>query len=259
MSNEIPSYKLGWIPDTYDHRDYKFVSSLAPVKLPSYVDLRDQCPEIYDQLDLGSCTAQSVAAVMQFNQIKQGHEDIFIPSRLFIYYNARVAIGTENEDSGAMLRDAIKTSANEGSCPEFFWPYITSKFAIKPTPILYETALNYQTIKYERIGYDLNQMKACLAEGYPFVFGVSVYRNFPINTKTGDIPMPPWFFPGNQGGHAMVAVGYDDSKSRFIIRNSWGEGWGNEGYGTIPYRYLANPMHAGDFWVIKLVEKYGEY
>ncbi len=141
-------------------------------------------------------------------------------SRLFIYYNERALEHSINSDSGAMLRDGIKTLAKQGVCSEKNWPYVVAKFKTKPKPACYKEALDHQITSYHRI-LTLDEMRACLAEGYPFVFGFMVYESFQTQkvAKTGTVPMPK---PKEQalGRHAVLAVGYDDAKKRFIVRNS---------------------------------------
>jgi C1A family cysteine protease len=178
----------------------------------------------------------------------------FVPSRLFIYYNERVMEGTVASDSGAQIRDGIKSISTTGFCPETDWPYVISKFAVKPPQKAYTDASKDLATSYQRVPQVLNQMKGCLASGYPFVFGFSVYSSFesPQVTKTGVVPMPA---PSDKqiGGHAVVAVGYDDSLQRFYVRNSWGPAWGMKGYFTIPYAYLTDNNLSDDFWTIRLV------
>jgi C1A family cysteine protease len=223
--------------------------------LPSKVDLRSKCPPVVDQGNLGSCTANAIGNAHRFGQMKQGQPNPFLPSRLFIYYNERAVEGTVNSDSGAMIRDGIKTIANQGACPEKLWPYNISKFTKKPSSTCYKEALKHQAISYQRLVQSPSQMKGCLASGYPFVFGITVYESFesPAVAKTGTVPMPG---SGEKvlGGHAILAVGYDDAKQRFIVMNSWGTGWGDKGYFTIPYGYLADTDLAADFWTVRLVE-----
>jgi len=247
--------KYGWIPDLPDHRD--FLYSAAPTvlaTLPTNTDLTKQCPPVYDQGQLGSCTANAIAAAVEFDLMKQQEKNIFLPSRLFIYYNERVIEGTTATDSGAQIRDGIKSVATLGDCPETLWPYIIAKFAVKPPSNCYSSAKKYKALSYQRLLQDANQFKGCLASGYPFVFGFTVYASFESDTvaQSGIVPMPA---PGEKtmGGHAVMAVGYDDASQRFIVRNSWGDGWGMKGYFTIPYGYLLDQNLSSDFWTIHVV------
>ncbi len=229
--------------------------SATMAALPPKADLRPQCPAVYDQGQLGSCTGNSIAGAVQFERMKQKLTPNFIPSRLFIYYNERVIEGTVDSDSGAQIRDGIKVVATEGVPPETDWPYDIAKFAQKPPPAAYTDALQDRAVQYQRLVQNLGQMKGCLASGYPFVFGFTVYESFESQTvaQTGVVPMPA---SGETvvGGHAVAAVGYDDSQQRFIVRNSWGETWGMQGYFTIPYAYLLDSHLASDFWTIRLVQ-----
>jgi C1A family cysteine protease len=246
--------RYGWIPDQPDERDH-FYAAPPPIlaALPSSADLRAQCPAVYDQGQLGSCTANAIGAGIEFERLRQKLTD-FVPSRLFIYYNERVIEGTVHSDSGAQIRDGIKTVASQGACPEPDWPYNVTKFAIKPPARAYNDARLDRAVSYQSIVQDLNQMKGCLASGFPFVFGFSVYESFesPAVASSGHAPMPA---PGERmiGGHAVMAVGYDDSSSWFLVRNSWGETWGMKGYFTLPYPYFVQAGLASDFWTIRLV------
>jgi C1A family cysteine protease len=244
----------GWLPDVPDHRDHLYAAQLMPVsKLPAKIDLRPHCSPVYDQGELGSCTANALAGAMQYERHKQKLKPDFIPSRLFIYYNERVMENSVASDAGAQIRDGIKSIANQGDCPETEWPYDISKFTHKPGLKCYLDAVKYTAVQYQRVPQILNQMKGCLASGYPFVFGFSVYTGFETEAaeKSGEINMPG---PKEKllGGHAVVAVGYDDNSQRFIVRNSWGDGWGIKGYFTLPYAYLTDPNLADDLWTIRL-------
>jgi C1A family cysteine protease len=222
--------------------------------LPSSADLRPHCPPVYDQGQLGSCTANAIAGALQFDEIKEHKNGLSTPSRLFIYYNERVIEGTVTSDSGAQLRDGVKTVAKQGICPEKVWPYDISKFAVKPPTLAYKDAAKDKATNYLRLSQAANQLKGCLASGYPFVFGFTVYESFESAdvSKTGIVPMPS---PNEAvlGGHAVCAVGYDDAQQRFIVRNSWGTEWGMKGYCTMPYTYLLDPNLASDFWTIRTV------
>jgi C1A family cysteine protease len=154
-----------------------------------------------------------------------------------------------------MLRDGIKTIAKQGVCDEEIWPYIIRKFATKPPVKCYKEALNNQALEYMRLTHNLQEMQRCLADGYPFVFGFTVYESFMYDRVAinGHVP-----FPKRServiGGHAVMAVGYNDDKKWFILRNSWGESWGMQGYFTMPYSYVTNTDLTDDFWTIRLVE-----
>jgi C1A family cysteine protease len=246
--------RYGWIPDQPDQRDHLYA---APPQflatLPPRVDLRRRCPPVYNQGALGSCTANAIGAAVEFERMKQ-KLSVFVPSRLFIYYNERVIEHTVRSDSGAQIRDGIKSVASIGACPEKEWPYVIAKFASKPPQRCYNDAKLNRAVSYQRLVQDLNQMKGCLASGYPFVFGFAVYESFESSmvAKTGHAPMPMW---GERmiGGHAVMAVGYDDSTEWFIVRNSWGKNWGISGYFTLPYTYFIQPGLSSDFWTIRLV------
>ncbi|TMA97021.1 MAG: hypothetical protein E6J70_15550 [Deltaproteobacteria bacterium] len=222
----------GWIPDLPDHRDILYGAvHRVPARLPSSVDLRRGCSPVEDQGDLGSCTANALAGAVEFLE-KKDRIPLVNVSRLFIYYDERVIEHTVSEDAGAMLRDGIKTLVKQGVCSEKKWPYVISKFAVKPSPACYKEGANHQVTAYARL-QTVDEMRACLAEGYPFVFGFTVYESFESDqiARTGVVPMPR---PTERvlGGHAVLAVGYDDAQKRFLVRNSWGSGWGLKGYFT---------------------------
>jgi len=253
MAHKIQRY--GWIPDLPDHRDQLYSAPVVALKtLARKVDLTPQCPPVYDQGQLGSCTANAIGAAFEFELLKQKLKD-FMPSRLFIYYNERAMEGTVASDSGAQIRDGIKTVAKQGVCPEAMWPYVISRFKSKPSKACYTEALKHTVTLYQRLVPTLNQLRGCLASGSPFVCGITVYDSFesPAVAKSGKVPMPA---PGEAtiGGHAVMGVGYDDSKQVFIVRNSWGTGWGMKGYFTIPYTYLTDSQLSDDFWTLRMVQ-----
>ena len=245
----------GWIPDLPDKRDFAYSAPGAVVgDLPPKVDLRPACPPVFSQNELGSCTANAIGAAHMFNQMKQGSK-VMTPSRLFIYYGEREMEGTVGVDSGAQIRDGIKVVAEKGTCDETEWPYVIPKFRDRPTDECYRLALDHQAVMYSRIAQDLNQMKGCLASGFPFVFGFTVYNNFETQevAKTGVLGMPG---KGERalGGHAVMCVGYDAPANSFVVQNSWGTDWGQAGFFTIPFSYLLDSDLAADFWTIRMVE-----
>jgi len=247
--------RYGWIPDLPDQRDHLFAAQPDTLtKLPPSVDLRPGCPEVYDQGQLGSCTGNAIAAAIQFDEMKQNETNPAPPSRLFIYFNERSIEGTIQSDAGAQIRDGIKSVNQTGYCREDLWPYDIAQFAAKPPQPAYDDAAGHKAVQYQRLSHDLQQMKGSLAEGYPFVFGFTVYESFegPEVAKSGNCPMPG-STEKSIGGHAVLAVGYDDANQWFWVRNSWGSDWGQGGYFTLPYAYIAQRNLSSDFWNIRLV------
>jgi len=223
--------------------------------MPKKIDLRARCPPITDQGNLGSCTANAIGANYQFIFMKQQaakkKRGTFTPSRLFIYYNTRVIEGSVNQDSGAYISNGMKTVNITGTCSESQWPYIINRFALRPLQLCYNIAKRNRTIQYRALPQNLQQMKQCLVNGYPFVFGFLVYASFESSNvaRTGYVPMPK---RGEflLGGHAVMCVGFDDARKVFICRNSWGTSWGDKGYFYMPYIYLTNFNLSSDFWFI---------
>ena len=251
----MQQHKYGWVKDREDTRDKTLVDLIEsiPQWLPGSIDLRKSMPLVYDQGDLGSCTANAIAAAVDFAHNKDDQFFMY-PSRLFIYYNERKIEGTVNEDSGAQIRDGIKSVGTQGNVPEGQWPYLIEKFTVKPPKSVYTNATKYKALSYGRVlDTDIVQVKAALANGFPFVFGFNVYESFesPAVAKTGKMPIPK---KDEQllGGHAVCAVGYDDAKQCVIVRNSWGTKWGDGGYFYMPYEFIVSP-ETSDFWAIRVV------
>jgi len=246
----------GWIPDIPDYRDFKYcVSPFVTKVLPTEVDLRGNDPFIFNQEALGSCVGNASAMAHIYNQRSMSVKNLLIPSRLFIYYNARLIEGTINVDCGCQIRNGIKVLAKVGSCSEEKWIYDISKFKKRPTLGCYWEARKHQVIEYKRLNQTLDQLKGCLAEGHPFIFGFTVFSYFQSNevANSGTLNMPTQG-EGRCGGHCVLAVGYKESEKRFIIQNSWGDDWGQKGFFTMPYDYILNSDLATDFWVIQTVE-----
>lgn len=255
-----PQRGFGWVPDLPDHRDVLYSANLRTMKaLDTKVDLRKSCPPVWDQGQLGSCTAHGLGAAFQFNEMKQKKVGAFMPSRLFIYYNERVMINTVNSDSGANIRDGIKSLNTQGVCPESEWPYddktgAGARFIKKPTAKCYSDAMKNQVVSYQRLDNTIiTQLKSCLCDGYPFVFGFTVYQSFQSIVKNGMMPMPSTT-ENVLGGHCVMAAGFDDTKQVFIVRNSWGPSWADKGYFYMPYAFISSKHYASDFWTIRAVE-----
>jgi len=270
--------KIGWFGETvkagtsmdlyaYDNAKASPAGYSQPVTVtittfvpPPRVDLRPLCPPIVDQGSLGSCTANALAGALGFLEIKDGlpSQDF---SRLYIYYNERAIEGTIGWDAGAQIYDGIKSLSvgHQGACYESTWPYDISKFTAAPPLAAYTEGESHEILVFESIqpvnnAYQISDLKDCLASGYPFVFGFSVFESFDSEevALTGIVPMP---LPGEVivGGHAVPCVGYDDTTQRFICRNSWGQGWGQNGYFTMPYAFMGAswPAYISDLWTIR--------
>ena len=249
-------HRYGWKPQRPDHRDMIWNPFARQVVLPPVVDLRLSpfMPPVYDQGQLGSCTANAIASAYEFQHRKQGLPD-FMPSRLFIYYNERDMEGTIAEDGGAVIRDGFKSISKQGVCPEMDWPYDVSQFAVKPAPTCYRDAMQDQATAYLAVGENSRAMMGCLAQGYPIVGGLTLYESFESNEvgKTGFVPLPG---PDESviGGHAIKYVGYNLAGQYFIVKNSWGTGWGDGGFFKLPFDYI-DKLHLGsDHWTLRTVE-----
>ncbi len=252
---------LGWVRDLPDPRDHLFSVPLKTLQsLPAKVDLGSAFP-VYDQKEIGSCTANALAAAVQFDRIKDALDPAFIPSRLFIYYNERSLEGDVPLDKGAQIRDGVKTLQQQGVCPEDMWPYIPTTppyeggpFPVGSAPVTrppqqcYDTAINYTISSYQSLTQSLSQLQGCLASGYPFVFGFTVFKSWWESEST--IMGMPASDDSVVGGHAVLCTGYDNDTQLFKFRNSWGPELGENGYFYMPYAYMTSPDLADDFWVI---------
>jgi C1A family cysteine protease len=243
--------RRGGMPDVPDARDVHYVASVDVANLPESVDLRPLCPPVYDQGNLESCTANAIGGAIEYNQMQTGKQS-FVPSRLFIYYNERVLEGTIKQDAGAMIRNGIKTVVRLGAPPETVWTYNESAAFTQPHPDAYAAAKLDLVTVYCRVGQTLPLLQACLHEGFPIVFRYTCFPSMDHTWDDGVIPMPGPTEP-EDGGHCMLIVGYNNADRTFLVRNSWGTGWGQQGYGTMPYDYILSPKWTTDLWTIRSV------
>ena len=257
LEKKTSKHALGCIPQTPDHRDALFsysVSAVVAKDLPAQIDL-PQLP-IWDQGDLGSCTGHGINRIVLFDAVKQGLlKASDIPSRLMTYWGERAMEGTINYDAGAQIRDGIKFIAKYGTCLEdgtSSWPYIVSKFKDRPPSKCWKAALQFQALRYMPIRQTTQELRGCLAEGYPIVFGFVVYPEIEDVGSDGILPMPS-IDNGPLGGHCVAIVGYNDITRLFKCANSWGEGWGDKGYFYMPYEYMVRTDLSMDFWTIRTV------
>jgi C1A family cysteine protease len=227
---------------------FKKFRSVHNSQLPMEVDLRPKMPPVYDQGELGSCTANALVAGFQYA------DPDFMGSRLFLYYNERLIENSIKEDSGAQLFDGIASLQQFGVCLEASWPYEISQFDKCPSDVCYQEAEKHKALSVENIYPDLNSMKNSLFQGFPFVVGIEIFQEFESQQVaiTGRVPMPTQESV-SLGGHAVLVVGY--TPDSWIVRNSWGPRWGDKGYFYLPYAYLLNPVWSSDFWSITKVDE----
>lgn len=251
----------GWKKQTEDVRDYGFdrfvqIKNLNTTALPPIVSNRKWCSAVQDQGQLGSCTGNAWTGLLQYNENKIGVGKNFKwLSRLFVYYNERELSNNQAVDSGAQLRDGATVIAKQGVPWEYMWPYDVSKFTDKPNQNCYNSALANTIHSYYALN-TLADMKTCLAAGQCFVFGFNVYQFFEsqemANTGILNMPTTEELSSGPIGGHAVMAIGYNDNTQMFTIKNSWGTGWGLPGnltgYFGMPYQYMLT--QASDWWTV---------
>ncbi len=262
---------LGWVRDLPDFRDHhadskevdeilKKSRALKAVqkKLPTSIDLAKWCSPVENQGEIGSCTANAGVGLMEYYQ-RRAYGQHLDGSRLFLYKATRQLLGWKGDD-GAYLRSTMKAMVLFGIPPERTWPYKEADFNIEPPAFCFAYAQSYRAMRYYRLDPPgttasalLKNIRASLAAGLPAMFGFTVYSSIPaIGDGTGDIPFPT-ASDKPEGGHAVVAIGYDDARKigahrgALKIRNSWGKEWGENGYGWLPYAYVENEQ-ADDFW-----------
>ena len=251
------------VRDQPDKRDFLYTIEPRQLRtpLPHRVDLRRHCPRIQDQGNPGTCTAHAVSAAYAFEQRVQ-HLRPITPSRLFIYYNERSLTGQRGLHCVVRLRDALKAVYKRGVCPEILWPYKEDSGTLRARPPqeAFEVAANRRIVEYHRIPIGtmsrpefLRHLKRCMADGCLFVFGFTLYESFESMAvkKSGIMPIPDRKHEKKLGGHAVMAVGYDDRRSAVLVRNSWGLNWGIKGYFWMPYSLISDPGFAHDFWTIR--------
>jgi C1A family cysteine protease len=278
MTDLKKKYMMGWIPDYPDIRDYTeqreeiklILGARRPLKarsLPSSIDLREWCSPVEDQGQIGSCTANAGVGIIEYYERKSFRRHLDA-SRLFLYKVTRNLMKMKG-DTGAYLRTTMGAMVLFGVPPGTYWPYSDEedKFDKEPPAFCYAFAQNYQTLKYFRhdppgikAEETLKKVKTYLASGHPAMFGFTVYNSIEQADTTGRIPFPS-LKEKIDGGHAVVTVGYDDkmviqnkygkikTTGALLIRNSWGKGWGEKGYGWMPYEYVLKGL-AEDFWSV---------
>ena len=236
----------------------RYASSSAGIsRLPPKVDLRPNMTAVEDQGQTNSCAANATAGAYEYLVKRHFGEEAYDVSRMFIYYNARKLEGDEIEDQGTALQDVIHGLQQNGACSEETWPFDPQQVNDEPHGEAYEEASQFVVEDAELVPVDLDAWKSALAAGNPVIFGIRLFDSFDRQKRPGLVPMPTTVESSREshGAHAMLCVGYSDPDEMFIVRNSWGPGWGDKGYCYIPYRYMMDERHnLGDSWILKRIE-----
>jgi C1A family cysteine protease len=247
--------KADWTPKPISASTPKY-SAIAPS-----VDLRPECPPVFNQLQTSSCEGNALAELYDFLALRamrlkyptpeEFSAVTFVPaSRRFIYYNTCASEGDAGKDGGVMsAADGCKMMMKVGVCDENICPFSEADITVVPSHAAYAEAYHHKITGYLELE-TLADMQNCLSQGYPFACGIAVYDSFMSDAvaQSGIIPMPG---PTEtyQGGHEISIVGYIGSQ--FILRNSWGADWGQAGYAMIDFAYLTNPQLASEFLTIR--------
>lgn len=240
--------------DTKDARDRLHVTK--KLKPPPSFDLRDNCPPVMDQGQLGSCTAHGITGALRYLLLSSGKPDIEL-ARLQLYYDERVIEGSVNDDAGAEIRDGIKCAAKIGVAHESTWPYEISRYKSKPSDFVYADALKFEALAYERVKVSTIEIKRVIAfSKIPVVVGISLYESFESDevARTGIVPMPNLTKEQMIGGHCIYVVGYGQVPKHFTLRNSWNTDWGDKGDFYLPEHYLGSTKYGSDYWAIQTLK-----
>jgi C1A family cysteine protease len=212
---------------------------------PIYFSLEEKQNFVYDQEDLGSCTANAFCGAFRIHAKYANKFDNFIPSRLFFYYNERKMEDTEFTDAGADVEDGIHFTQTYGICNETTWPYDVTQFAVEPSQHAYEEALQYKVQSYGIVEQNddlLKNIKSLIQQKIPVLIGMRIFDSFEsyVVASTGVVPLPNVEKEECLGGHELCIIGYNDINRQFIVLNSWGENWGSNGKCFIPYDYISD-------------------
>jgi C1A family cysteine protease len=236
------------LPDLRDH-----IADASELAVQKEVDPRDELPPVFDQGQLGSCTANAVAAAVEYDAKLNGSDPGPL-SRLWIYYYERKIEGSPaDQDTGAYGRDGFKVCNKLGVPLEKSWPYVIKKFSQEPPAKLAAEAQQHRISNYRSVPRNLDGIKAVLSNRQTIAFGFTVYESFESQevANTGLVPMPS---RGERtlGGHEVLLVGYlKDEPNYGLVRNSWGDGWGLGGYFLMPWAYILDRNLASDFRTIR--------
>ena len=241
----------GHIPDIPDDRDHRI--PLVMCDFRTGTNLRRYCPPIYNQGELGCCVGFATTLLHSFVQIKELKANPFRPSELYVYYHARLKEGTVDQDAGCQIRDAVKSMAGYGVCPEYMHSYLDyqKKFKIHPDNTSLIEGSKHRINKYINLHQTEGEILTILGLGFPIACAIQLYDSFESDkVASNGLVSLPTASEGCVGGHAVNIVGNIPEKRLFIMRNHWDTDWGDQGYFYLPYDYILNPNLTSDFWCV---------
>ena len=229
-------------------------TNTSTAQLPAQIDLRPYCSPVENQGQTNSCVANAIVGAVELlqNKERRGAHDL---SRLFLYYNARKLGGREDRDKGTWIHHGMAALLAHGVCEERMWPFQPVAVNQMPTQACFTNATHYEAIQFARTPGASAIM--ALAQELPVAFGIVLPSEcYKVASVTGIVP-PPEILPitSPPSGHAMLLVGYDLNEKFFIARNSWGSGYGNDGYILIPFDVMHKYAHPDQFWTIGAIER----
>jgi C1A family cysteine protease len=219
------------------------------VQLPREVDLREFFPQVKNQGSLGACSAFSTVGVFEFISRSKGITLSY--SESFVYFMARTYDGSTDKDDGSSIFNAIRALSDFGVCELQYWDP-NGNYLQPPDAEARENATNNKVLKALNVKHNLNDIKSAISEGFPVCFGLKVYDSFGKPLK-GFVTTPSEDAIQNENGgyHSMIICGYSDNLKVFIVRNSWGVDFGDNGYCYIPYSYIENKQLFNKAFIIK--------
>ena len=234
-------YGLGCWKDPEDKRDIPLGIILPRLTAPAEVDCSSRMSPVRDQGEEGTCVAfAAVVGVKEYQEEKERGRLITLSPR-YLYSACKEIDGSPNAE-GTYPRVAMKLLAQRGVCREECWPYRPFQ-TDSPCPAADRQAYPFRIRTYARLE-GIEEMTRSLSVNGPFLAGVEVFPEW-MEERGGKIPLPG---EDDQtlGGHAICIVGYSRTGQFFKFKNSWGERWGEEGYGYLPFAYLET--YCRDAW-----------
>ncbi|OMF31940.1 C1 family peptidase [Paenibacillus peoriae] len=231
----MEAYGTGYIPSPIDKRDFIMEGFLPLILLSPEIDYSTPEIKMRSQGTQNTCVGFAFSFMKEYQELKE-HKRYIQFSPLYLYRKCKEVDGIPED--GTHPRIAAKILLKTGICEESFLPYNTIGDETSPKSDADKNALKYRIKAFAQLT-NIQSMKRSLAINGPFVAGLPISMNDWLIkvSKTGRIPMPD-NIESLQLGHAICVIGYDDNTQVFKFQNSWGEHWGDKGFGYLPYKYM---------------------